>query len=83
MTIMEQLIEVKRKKLQIKDIRKRLGMTQAEFAKKLRVRRETVSSWENGRDIPSFLEDALVFYDLLKEINCSYEDVAIPRSKEN
>jgi DNA-binding transcriptional regulator YiaG len=80
---MERSIEVKKSKLQIKEVRKRLGMTQAEFATKLRVRRETVSAWENGRDIPAFLEDALIFYDLLKEINCSYDDVAIPSCKKN
>jgi DNA-binding transcriptional regulator YiaG len=80
---MERSTEVKKSKLQIKEVRKRLGMTQAEFATKLKVRRETVSAWENGHDIPAFLEDALIFYDLLKEINCSYDDVAIPSCKKN
>ena len=83
MTIMEQLIEVKKKKLELKDIRKRTGLTQAQFAEKLGVRRATVSDWENGKSIPAFLEDAVRFYEVLKEINCSYEDVAIPSCKES
>ncbi len=80
---MESLIEVKKKKLDIKDIRKRTGLTQAEFGAKLGVSRETISHWENGKYLPAFLEDALRFYEILKEINCSYDDVAMPSCKEN
>jgi len=82
MTIMETLVEVKKKKLHIKEIRKRLGMTQEEFGAIFGVSRQAVSNWEKSLYVPSFLEDGLKFYLLLKEINCSYEDVAIPNGKE-
>ena len=81
-TIIERFIEVKHKKLELKEIRKKTGLTQAQFAEKLGVRRATICDWENGKSIPAFLEDAVRFYEVLKEINCSYEDVAIPSGKE-
>ena len=83
MTIMETLVEVKKKKLHIKEIRKRLGMTQEEFGAIFGVSRKAVSNWEKSLYVTSFLEDGLKFYLLLKKINCSYEDVAMPDGKEN
>lgn len=83
MTIMETLVEVKKKKLHIKEIRKRLGMTQEEFGAIFGVSRQAVSNWEKSLYVTSFLEDGLKFYLLLKKINCSYEDVAMPDGKEN
>ena len=37
----------------IKQIRMALGLTQAEFAKKLGTKQRTVSNWERGRNEPS------------------------------
>ncbi len=40
---------------QIKEIRKRLNLSQEEFAKKLRVSFTSVNRWENGQTKPSKL----------------------------
>lgn len=37
----------------IKELRKALGLTQQEFAEKIRVKRNTVATYEMGRSIPS------------------------------
>lgn len=37
---------------EIRGIRKRWGMTQAELARELGVARETVSRWENAKEAP-------------------------------
>lgn len=39
----------------IRTIRKRLNLTQSEFAKAINVSFATVNRWENGRAIPSAL----------------------------
>ncbi|WP_013320992.1 helix-turn-helix transcriptional regulator [Gloeothece verrucosa] len=70
------------KKLQLKDVRNLLGLTQESFAQALGVKRETVSRWENGKDDPEFLEPAVKLYKLLQEINRSFEDLAIPEKKD-
>lgn len=36
----------------VRALRRRLGMTQAEFARELGVRQQTVSEWETGRYAP-------------------------------
>lgn len=38
---------------QIRELRKQLGLSQPEFAKKIGVNRVTVARWETGRTIPS------------------------------
>ena len=37
----------------IKELRKALGLTQQEFAEKIRVKRNTVATYEMGRSVPS------------------------------
>jgi transcriptional regulator with XRE-family HTH domain len=37
----------------VRDVRKRLGLTQEKFASRLGVAFPTVSRWENGRTVPS------------------------------
>lgn len=39
--------------IEVKEIRKSLGLTQVEFAKKLGVDTKTVQNWESGKNIPS------------------------------
>lgn len=38
---------------QIKDLRKKEGLTQEQFALKLNVRRQAVYNWENDKDLPN------------------------------
>lgn len=40
-------------KLDIKEIRKKLGLTQAQFAQRIGVDTKTVQNWEYGRPIPT------------------------------
>jgi DNA-binding transcriptional regulator YiaG len=45
---------------ELKDIRERLGYTQAELAKEVGVKTDTVSKWEQGRrNIPAPVEKLL------------------------
>jgi putative transcriptional regulator len=37
----------------VRDVRKRLGLTQEKFASRIGVAFPTVSRWENGRTVPS------------------------------
>lgn len=37
---------------QIKDLRKKKGLTQEQFALKLNVTRQAVSNWENDKNLP-------------------------------
>ena len=46
-------------KLDIKAIRKKLGLTQANFAKKIGVDTKTVQNWEYGRNIPASKNDLI------------------------
>jgi len=41
--------------MQIKELRLRLGLSQAQFAERVGVWKETVSRWENGHNKPSKL----------------------------
>ena len=42
---------------EIRELRFTLGMSQAQFAERLQVGRETVSCWENGRQRPNMYHD--------------------------
>lgn len=39
---------------QIKDLRKKKGLTQEQFALKLNVTRQAVSNWENDKNLPTW-----------------------------
>ena len=53
------------KELDVRHIRKNLGLTQEEFAKKLWVTKGTIANCESGRVIPRSKQEVL--HDLLKE----------------
>lgn len=57
--------------INVKNIRTKLGMTQAEFASKLGITKGTVSTWENGTRLPglSTVNKICELFDL------SYEQV--------
>ena len=38
---------------QIKDLRKKEGLTQEQFTLKLNVRRQAISNWENDKNLPN------------------------------
>lgn len=63
----------------IEELRKNLGMNQAEFAKALGVSRQTVSSIETGKYNPS-LELAFAISDFFGQ---KVEEIFIHRRREN
>lgn len=54
---------------QMKSVRSRLGMSQAQFAKALGVERNTVARWENGRRKISKLASAAIEHLTCKRRN--------------
>ena len=60
-------------KNRIEEIRKARGITQDEFAKSMKVSRQTISSLENGRYNPSIL----LAYNIAKYFGMAIEDVFI------
>ena len=57
-------------KITLKVLRKKLQMTQSQFASALGVRRSTVSEWENGVYKPSLgIEQIKVLEKLLSQVN--------------
>ena len=51
----------------IKEIRKKNNLTQAEFAERYGVTYQTVSKWENGKNIPDIM--------LLKQISEDFDNI--------
>ena len=67
-------------KNRVEELRKKLGLNQEDFAKAIRVSRQTVSSIETGKDNPS-LDLAFVISDFFGE---TIENIFIhERSTEN
>ena len=62
----------------VEELRKNLGINQEDFAKAIRVSRQTVSSIENGRYNPS-LELAFVIADFFGK---TIEEIFIPGGNE-
>ena len=60
-------------KNRIEEIRKARGITQDEFAKSMKVSRQTISSLENGRYNPSIL----LAYNIAKYFGMTIEEVFI------
>ena len=60
-------------KNRIEEIRKARGITQDEFAKSMKVSRQTISSLENGRYNPSIL----LAYNIAKYCGMTIEEVFI------
>lgn len=58
--------------------RKRLGMTQADVAEKLKISFQAVSKWENGT-----LPNAEVLVELSKILNTSVDEILLGRDKDN
>lgn len=58
--------------LDIKSIRKKLGLTQVDFAKKIGVDTRTVQNWEYGRIIPSTKSELI--HSLIKDDNSSINE---------
>ncbi len=54
----------------IKDIRKKNGLTQTEFAKKYGVTYQAVSKWENGKNIP----DIAILHQMCQDYNMNLDD---------
>ena len=65
-------------KNRIEEIRKARGITQDEFAKSMKVSRQTISSLENGRYNPSIL----LAYNIAKYFGMTIEEVFIFEEEE-
>lgn len=65
-------------KNRIEEIRKARGITQDEFAKSMKVSRQTISSLENGRYNPSIL----LAYKIAKYFDMTIEEVFIFEEEE-
>jgi DNA-binding transcriptional regulator YiaG len=64
----------------VRTLRHRLGMTQAEFARELGVRQQTVSEWETGRYAPRGASARVL--TLLAEERAPYDASPPPRQDE-
>ena len=64
----------------VKELRRRSGLSQAAFARRLGVRQQTVSEWETGRYAPRGA--SLVVLRLLEEEVAPY-DASPPPSEES
>ena len=66
----------KSKKFTLKTLRKKLKMSQEAFAQALRVRRATISDWENGKHRPTLDDEQLeVLAKMLKAANMELIDL--------
>ena len=70
-------------KNRIEEIRKARGITQDEFAKSMKVSRQTISSLENGRYNPSILlaHKIAKYFDMTIEEVFIFEEEEIDESK--
>jgi putative transcriptional regulator len=66
-------------KTRIKELRARYDMTQDDLARKVGVRRETISFIERGKYVPSLQ----LAHDIAKVLECSIDDVFIFEEDEN
>lgn len=66
----------------IKEFRKKTGLKQIEFAKKLNFLQATYSNYENNARQPN-VNDAIKIYELIKElgVDCQIDDVFPPSAK--
>lgn len=55
----------------IKQLRKSLNLTQAEFSKKLNVSRSCVNHWENDETVPN----AYMIKSIKNTFGCSYDEI--------
>jgi transcriptional regulator with XRE-family HTH domain len=63
-------------KVALKTLRKRLKLSQSQFAQALGLsRRSTISDWENGKVIPDWISRAKVLDRLLKEAGMDWDDL--------
>jgi DNA-binding transcriptional regulator YiaG len=63
-------------KIALKTLRKRLKMSQSQFAQALGLNRQaTVSDWESGKVIPDWISRAKVLDRLLKEAGMDWDDL--------
>lgn len=59
--------------LKIVDLRKRAGLSQAELAKRLKIRRPTISDWETKGICPKLPPSR--YWLLMQHLNCSLEEL--------
>lgn len=63
-------------KLTLKELRKRLGLSQRTFAKALKVRQATISEWERGIYRPALsIEQIKTLEDMLSTVGLKFRDL--------
>lgn len=62
----------------IRELRRRLGLTQAGFAGELEVKQSTISRWESGREVPN-IENVLAISALMERHGLAPAAETVPR----
>jgi DNA-binding XRE family transcriptional regulator len=75
---MDRKVQVKFKKVKLKEVRKKLELTQEQAAKNLGMAREELSLLESGKRVPEWILKAVKLNELLKQAGYTLDDLAIP-----
>lgn len=76
--IMDRKVQVKIRKVKLKEVRRKLELTQEQVAKELGMDRTDLSQLETGKKVPEWIYKAIKLNELLKEAGYTLDDLAIP-----
>lgn len=72
---MENKHQIKFKKLKLKELRERIGLTQKEFAQLLGIPVASLSRIETGKEFPDWLKRTIKINSVLKKFGYSIDDL--------
>jgi DNA-binding XRE family transcriptional regulator len=75
---MDHKVQVKIKKVKLKEIRRKLELTQEQAAENLGMARQELILLESGKKVPDWLLRAIRLHELLKQAGYTLDDLAIP-----